>query len=659
VPRAFVIDSNFFISVSRTRFEGALEDLINWSKESGAGLHTGVRVCEEIRTVPNYGTKATMVELVERHFKVHNVAAEKIIALQRLIGVSAAPQDTDLSLMALCAELTAQGNQTTLVTDDFKITKTAPKIPQHFEVISPSVFLLQVSNESEGNRRARMRDAHRKVRRFEIEYMLARRDIYDAQPKLDWLIDSMIGSLSTAANQAVAPPPERAPVPQVPDSAPGEELDDVHALDRYLRGEKVRPSKLRAFEALLPYTTTLRDLDHVRREVGKLAAEGQAQKALEALDRRLNGMKTELQVGFASIPTKDADLLYRIFSPKLADLQYLAAMIHLSLGEMDQGEARLSDTAVLGLFAENGGVALESNYLLSLIYLYQLEYEAAAGQFALVDLLAQRLMRPDARTRALVGKALADFLRGEASEAAAAMVDVYHAIEEDPKAGVQVLEDFGDHLANFSLPQVAIDFYEEAMECAAEADDHDALERLVGKAKRSHFATGRSMGEVVSKIGELVNRAHDFKSETARARFEAEKANLMQMVETMQGPLPYTAKDWTPGADLPEELRETMEVASVVQNRRTDGAFETVAIAYAPSLGKIAVLMPEGLAGQDITRAVIRLNEAGLFKVLPAPKEFADVHEARAIVGGKGANDIKVDRVSGIPSFFSMAQAVK
>jgi len=231
VPRAFVIDSNFFISVSRTRFEGALEDLINWSKESGAGLHTGVRVCEEIRTVPNYGTKATMVELVERHFKVHNVAAEKIIALQRLIGVSAAPQDTDLSLMALCAELTAQGNQTTLVTDDFKITKTAPKIPQHFEVISPSVFLLQVSNESEGNRRARMRDAHRKVRRFEIEYMLARRDIYDAQPKLDWLIDSMIGSLSTAANQAVAPPPERAPVPQVPDSAPGEELDDVQALD--------------------------------------------------------------------------------------------------------------------------------------------------------------------------------------------------------------------------------------------------------------------------------------------------------------------------------------------------------------------------------------------------------------------------------------------
>jgi predicted nucleic acid-binding protein/tetratricopeptide (TPR) repeat protein len=658
MARAFVIDSNFYISVSRTRIEGALEELINWSREGHGELHTSVRVLEEIRTVPNYGTKATMVELVEKHFKVHQVATEKIVALQRLIGVSAAPQDTDLSLMALSAELTAQGHATTLVTDDFKITKTAPKIPQHFEVISPSVFLLQVSNDCTGNRKVRFKDLHRKVRRFEIEYMLSRRDIYDAQPKLDWLIDSMIGSLANVSPEGSAAPAP-APVPLVPDAAPGEEGDDVQALERYLRGERVRPSKLKAFEHLLPFTNTLRDLDHVRREVAKLAGEGKTQKALEALDRRLNGMKTELQVGFASIPPRDADLLYKTFSPKLADLQYIAAMIHLSLGEMDQGEARLNDTALLGLFAENGGIALEANYLLSLIYLYQLEYEQASGQFALVDLLAQRLMREDARTRALVGKALAEFLRGESAEASAAMVDVYHAIEKDPKAGVQVLEDFGDHLANFSLPQIAVDFYEEAMECAAEVDDHEALERLVTKAKRSHFATGRSVGEVAKKISELVNRAHEFKSVEARARFDAEKANLLQMVETMQGPLPYTTKDWTSGGDLPHELRERMEVSSVVQNRKLDGGFETVAIAYAPSLGKIAVFLPPQLADQDISRAGLQLNESGHFKVLPAPKELADVHEARAIIGGQGSNDIKIDRVAGIASFFVRAPPEK
>jgi rRNA maturation endonuclease Nob1/tetratricopeptide (TPR) repeat protein len=661
VPRAYVIDSNFFISVSRTRVEGALEELINWSREAEAGLHTSLRVLEEIRTVPNYGTKATMVELVERHFKVHQIATDKIVALQRLIGVAAAPQDTDLSLMALSAELTAQGQRTTLVTDDFKITKTAPRIPQHFEVISPSVFLLQVAGACEGNRMARFRDLHRKVRRFEIEYMLARRDIYDAQPKLDWLIDSMIGSLATAAGEGRLPvePVARTGAPAAAQAGPEDEGDDLHALERYLEGEHVRPSRLKAFEHLLPYTATLRDLDHVRREVGKLAGEGQTQKALGTLDRRLNGMKTELQVGFASIPPKDADLLYRVFSPKLADLQYLAAMIHLSLGQMDQGEARLNDTAVLGLFAQNGGVALEANYLLSLIYLYQLEYEQAAGQFALVDLLAQRLMRADARTRALVGKALSEYLHGDPSEAAASMVEVYHAIEQDPRAGVQVLEDFGDHLANFSLPQIAVDFYEEAMECAAEVDDHAALDRLVQKAKRSHFATGRSVGEVAHKISELVTRAHDFKSSEARARFEAEKANLMQMVETMRGPLPYVAKDWTAGGDLPEELRESMQIASIVQSRKADGAFETVAIAYAPSLGKIAVFLPPQLAEQDISRAAIRLTVQGHFKVLPAPREFADVHEARAIIGGRGNNDIEVDRIGAMSSFFPRAPVEK
>ena len=52
MARAFVIDSNFFISVSRTRAEGPIEELINWSRDSSATLHTSIRVLEEIRTVP-------------------------------------------------------------------------------------------------------------------------------------------------------------------------------------------------------------------------------------------------------------------------------------------------------------------------------------------------------------------------------------------------------------------------------------------------------------------------------------------------------------------------------------------------------------------------------------------------------------------------------
>jgi tetratricopeptide (TPR) repeat protein len=649
MARSFVVDANFFISVSRTREEGAIEELINWSRDSGASLDTSTRVIDEIRTVPNYGTKSRMAELVQKHFKVHGVAVEKIVALQRHIGVSAAPQDTDLSLMALCAELTASGFQATLVTDDFKIMKTAPKVPQRFEVVSPSVFLLRVSEESTGHRRGQFKALHRKVRRFEIEYMLARKDIYDAQPKLDWLIDSMIGTLAAGERPGEAGQAPASPLPAAP-TADAE--DDLTALDRYLKGERVRASKMKAFEALVPYTTTLPDLDHVRREVAKLNAGGQPRKALEALDRRLNSMKTELQVGFASIPARDAELLYRAFSPRLAQLQYLAAMVHLSLGEMEMAEARLNDTAVLGLFAENGGVALEANYLLALTYLYQLRHEEAAGQFALVDLLSQRLRREDARTRALVGKALSEYLRGEPQEAAATMVDVYHQIERDPGQGARILEDFGDHLVNFSLPQVAVDFYEEALECAVEADDPEGVDRLVAKAKRTHFATGRSLGEVADKLEQFVDRAHEFKSADAKARFQAEWDNLRQVVETMKGPLPYVARDWTPGTELPHELREEMEVSTVVQQRKADGSFDTVALAYAPSLGKIAVFLPPGMAEQDVSRAQIRLSEAGQFKVLPAPKEFQDLHEARALVGGKGDGDIVIDRAGSSVSFF-------
>jgi len=83
-----------------------------------------------------------------------------------------------------------------------------------------------------------------------------------------------------------------------------------------------------------------------------------------------------------------------------------------------------------------------------------------------------------------------------------------------------------------------------------------------------------------------------------------------------------------------------------------------VAIAYAPSLGKIAVFLPPALAERDISHASIHLNERGQFKVLPAPKEFVDVHEARALVGGKDTADIVVDRASAIPSFFARVQIV-
>ena len=658
MARAFVVDANFFISVSRTREEGAVEELINWSREAAASLDTTTRVIDEIRTVPNYGTKERVAELVQRHFKVHAVAVEKIVALQRHIGAAAAPQDTDLSLMALSAELAAAGFETTLVTDDFKIMKTAPRVPQRFEVVSPSVFLLRVSEESAGSRRARFKALHRKVRRFEIEYMLARKDIYDAQPKLEWLIDSMIGTL--AGGERAPAPGAAAPSSPLPAAAAAADAeDDLTALDRYLKGERVRPSKMKAFEALVPYTTTLPDLDHVRKEVAKQNAAGEPRRALETLDRRLNSMKTELQVGFASIPPREAELLYRAFSPRMAQLQYLAAMVHLSLGEMEMAEARLNDTAVLGLFAENGGVALEANYLLALVYLYQLRHEEASGQFALVDLLAQRLRRDDARTRALVGKALSEYLRGEPQEASATMVDVYHQVEGDPRQGARILEDFGDHLVNFSLPQVAVDFFEEALECAVEADDGEAVDRLVAKAKRTHFATGRSLGEVADKLEQFVDRAHEFKSEEAKARFQAEWDNLRQVVETMKGPLPYVAKDWTPGTQLPHELREEMEVSSVVQQRRPDGTFDTVALAYAPSLGKIAVFLPQSMAEQDVSRAQLRLVETGEFKVLPAPKEFQELHEARALVGGRGAADIAIDRAGATPTFFGKGPPVE
>ena len=62
---------------------------------------------------------------------------------------------------------------------------------------------------------------------------------------------------------------------------------------RYIRGERVRPSKLKEFKSVLPYLDVLKKAHEVREKAKELANKGDVKKALSEVRIYLSELKQE------------------------------------------------------------------------------------------------------------------------------------------------------------------------------------------------------------------------------------------------------------------------------------------------------------------------------------------------------------------------------
>jgi hypothetical protein len=621
----YVMDANFFISLAQTRESRAIERVLNLATGQGWQMHITQPIIKEVYTVRCQKAVGTAADLAKRMMEVHDADDGAIATLRMTLGVNQAPQAPDLSLMALAKQLAVPGSQVRLVSDDFKISVTSRDLGMPYAVISPSVFLFSLSRQLLGEARNLVRMLYRKVRHGEMEYLLSRRDLYNVEEKLTWLMDNLLQTIS-----ASTPESSRGSTPAR--AAPREattEGNDWEALMRHLRGEHVRRGHLRPFDGIMPYLEPLTTLRPILVQVHDLANAGDLEGGLEQAHEALSDLKSQLQLAVGALKVHEGREVLRAYAELLPDLEMVAALLHVNVGDVADCEDHLDNVALLALAAGLTDLVIETNYLEALIHAYREAWGDALSQFRFSARLAEQHSDGATTLRCLIGSAVMQLLSGDREGAEDTMSDVNARVEEDPAAGSMALEEFGDHFTNFGAIHLASGMYDEALECAVEASLTDDAERLMDKLRRSRLSMGLEGREMAGAIRSLIDHANDIQDKALLERYLEMERDLGRSIEVMAEPLEDLLDVWSPASLLPDPLVGWLDIIRADPLPDGDG---TVLVCYQGRVGNIGLLVRDRVNLPGIEHAKIRLEAGAKVKLVKAPEPLRRRHNLRAII---------------------------
>jgi len=634
VPAHYIFDANFFISINQVYRKPIIGAIAKAVDDQGAKPHVTHLILGEIGTL-RYDNRKKVADNVTKFFDVAHIDNLQIEALESKVGKERSPQHPDLSLMVLANKL-GKNEDTVLVSDDFKIHTTQVRYNLRFKVISPSAFLLDVSNSAEDkDLRKTFRRLYRQVRRKEMEYMLSRRDTYNVEPKLTWLIDNLLGSgpgVSTRASKQ----------PRVVPITDRLELD-LAPIYRHIDGEKVRSSKLTPFENIMPYIDFLKESKGVEEEVRLHVDQGEFKGALQVVRTASSRLSRKLQEASMFVDVMDGLKLRQVFAHYLAHYNFMQAFLSLSIGKVLNAEEYLDSAGFCALVTKDNDDIVKASYIKSLLYFNMEEFGEATEQFGTTERIARTLGMHETEFWAVFGKSISMFLMGDEDGAEVSMIDVHNMVEEFGRETTHALLTFADHLQNFGRAEVAIAVYSEALESALEWGQTDMM-HTISESMKHCTATLAHVGAVLdSNLSHLIDKAHDLCEECQEAYFKEVQDIVLQEAEILK-PLDLKVKEWTMGKDLPNVYRGWMEVVRFIPMRDiSDKASikHTLVLGYVPEVGNLGIYLKGTRDHSNLERYMVRLGDDGTFKVLDAPEHYRRRYGVRGVVGVKDSTKIE------------------
>jgi|GEM_PF-5985825 len=638
VANYYIFDSNFFINLHEVLQEPIFEMISKSLHDLDGTAYVTDKVLDEIKTL-RYDRSRTVNDELIRFFKVEKIDPDQVDALEARIGKERSPQKTDLSLMVLSDRLGRDGTSL-LISDDYKIHTTQEQFGLHFKVMSPSAFFLDASNKvTEGFSRSTYRRLYRQIRRKEMEYMLSRRDTYNLEPKISWLVDNLLGTGSDAQSE------DQSRIVSVTEN---EEVD-LAPVYRYVDGEKVRPAKLAPFKGILPHLDFLKETKGTDEEVRILVDNGEFKDALQVVHTASSRLRRHLQEAAIKIDQTDGLKLKQIFAHFLAHYDFMMGFLSLSEGNLLLAEECLDEAAFCALITRDNDDIVKASYIKALIYFSMEDYNEAREQFTTTERLARTLGILDMEFRGAFGKSITAFLTGRKDIADEAIKDVHKMIEEMGMDGTEALMVFADQLYNFGRAAVALAVYNDALESALEWGQADMLQHIEEAIEECHI-TLKDHGILTNiDLERLIDKANDMAVTCRDAYFKEILTIAQKEVDEMQ-PLTVQVSDWTTGKDLPAIYKGWFEVVRFVPVRepsdgeQTSDIMHTLVLGHIHGVGTLGIYMKGSEAHTGVERFMARLKDEGEFKILDAPANYRRRYGVRGVVGPKDPSNIEFKR---------------
>ena len=458
----WVVDSNCFIHLGQKAEDGFVDDLSAMLRGSRLLITPGVE--QEVATVAFRRCEGRPNLLKTLDGMLHSVPVEEddVRALAKRIGETAAPQDVDLSLMVLADSLGEESSEVVLVSDDFKMTTTAERTKLRFETCPPSTFLQRlVADAPDAARDARFRSLSRQVRAAEMKYAISRKSEYDVQRKLTWMVDSLL--TSSHALHAEEEDAQRVERRRITD------------LTRVIRGYNIKPKRLEALGNLPQICAPVSKLD-AHLSTLRMEADEHLARAVETTSVLLTEVMEEVGMGLAPLGEEQAEIAHRAMAGSLLRTESALGLMARMSGNFQHARRHLARALHLATLVDDVGSERKAMRRLGMLALQSGDDSRA------FDLFTTAATQPSTSASdaipSMVLAAIAASLTGEHPVASSWVEKASKSLMSDPATGSMMLERVGNDLLAIDRPELAIELFDEAMECAMMAQDDERYEAL-------------------------------------------------------------------------------------------------------------------------------------------------------------------------------------
>jgi len=597
----YVVDSNCFIHMGGMASTSILNDLESVLKT----MHVTKGVHGEIRNVryQRWKQKPNLLNHIKPLLTTHEVSDDQIRGLGSKIGERASPQDVDLSLMVLAHDMQRDGHHVVLITDDFKMAKATEEHQLAAEVCPPSTFFERLSTKAKGKHASELRRLGRRIRAAEMQYAISRRNEYDVQAKITWMVDSLLASASTKPVKATA------------QSGGESKVNLLNELQRMLKGEDIKTSVRKKLTPLRASCETMMLLEeHVAQLKLKLSKESLDEIIIET-QALIADCLENAGIDLAPLNRELVDVAHRFHSRILVRAEMALAIMKRMKGDAVGSHLHLSTALFQATHVDEDLIEARILARLAVLALSTNKFEKAIRLSA--SSLGLGTLNPSMKLKQRIVQVMAQYMAGASQEEA--MNHAQSMVHADLAMASQALTELGESFLALNRPDFAIELFDEALECVS--SEEKMSEELGELILLAHRAIQDDDNEIdgLRQVLDQIHQQTDAQEKQVEDVVEEVSKRQEDAIELV------FSNDWQ-DANLVLNDERPLYISSVVG----DASEEQLILAQHPSLGSVGIWLP-ARADAPKPGAKITLTN-GRVKIAEPPSEVVESYAIRALI---------------------------
>ncbi len=630
----FIFDANFFIALKEIHAKRPYVKL----KQARSVLDVDFLISAQV-----YNELPFIVGSTSRNFQnaidIELIKDDELNVVKHDLGkkgVRLLAQDPDLTLIAVAHKVKTDINKVFIVTDDFKLNQNILSLDYRIKCLPLPSFLQLLSNNLPKPDKSYWKWVRGKVLEYNLDYMMARADIYKPQAKITWLIENAV----TIADSGII--------------LSHTKIDENQKLQEDLDGDRkfllicekfIQNKHLSKDEQkeLIQYEDALNEIRANRRIIQnakKHLMDGQYRKTLAKLKEANDKLISHFQLMGSKLQSNKNQYHFfeQLMTSEIAKILFLRAYVLIENNKITVAMSALDQAAMFATMAHLAESVLTINYIKGILYIYNSNYAKAIKQFDFNYKLASvlklnRNLKETLQLKAIIGGAITNYLIGNPEVAFEQIQTANQQLTKSSNANLMTaLIDSGDYFLALGFPEIASNLYSEALECAIDESKEWNFGLLLTKLKKSYMASAlvstkaRSSGD----ISVLVDKFHHIKN--------IEKFNeLMTELALFNNKLYQPFVHFSEGKrkmesfyDLPEEFRDEWDCVKVQQFPKQK---KTYLIGFKESLGLLAfeVTLPTML-DELPERYYLKIKPSAKIRIEPVNHERESMFLIRAVI---------------------------